>query len=90
MKQYLVTFDDSKNTEEPQVVLRALPGVVEVTSVSVDNFDSKDISNPGAALTPDAIEKIAFAMESDLDFLSEQEAEIYLSQLKSGWNKTTP
>jgi hypothetical protein len=87
MKRFLVTFDEQTSPIEPQAALSALQGVVEISSVSDEQMDSMELSLPGPALTPQAIEELAASMEADQDFLSEQESEKYLLQLKSAWRK---
>ncbi len=89
MKHFLIAFDEKASELVPETVLRALKGVTDVELVSGDEFDFSKISLPGPPLTGRAVEKLAAEIESDVDFLSENEAPAYLAQLKSEWSKSS-
>lgn len=84
-----ITFE-SDNADKLHLLIRVAQEMG--LAVTKDNMaeDFSMLSRPGAALSTEALEKLAEEMETDDDVLDENASKLYLHELKEAWKKVTP
>jgi hypothetical protein len=82
-----IEADDSEKLNLLMRVAQEM-GLSVTTNNAGDDF--KMLARSGAALSPEALEKLAAEMEADDDVLDEHSSQQYLHKLKEVWKKATP